>query len=76
MFEFDLQSFFLACFIIIICNFVYYTLKICYIRNKYAHIPGPPTNGILEFYMGNVFQKKESRFLAQKCSKWYLYSNK
>ena len=37
--------------------FTYYTIKIYFLRKKYEHIPGPPANGILGFYFGNVFDK-------------------
>ena len=33
---------------------VYKTIKIYLIRRKYQHLPGPPTHGILGFYMGNL----------------------
>lgn len=30
------------------------TYKIHIIRKKYCHIPGPKTNGIIGFYLGNL----------------------
>lgn len=33
---------------------VYKTVKIYLIRRKYRHLPGPPTNGLLGFYLGNL----------------------
>ena len=35
--------------------FSYYTYTIYRLRKKYQHLPGPPTNGILGFYFGNIF---------------------
>lgn len=35
---------------------VYKTLKIYLLRRKYRHIPGPKTQGILGFYLGNVIE--------------------
>lgn len=36
--------------------FAYYTLKVYLVRRRYAHIPGPPTKGILGFYLGNIYE--------------------
>ena len=33
--------------------FIYKTFDIYLKRRKYRHIPGPPTNGILGFYLGH-----------------------
>lgn len=33
---------------------VYKTVKIYLIRRKYRHLPGPLTNGLLGFYLGNL----------------------
>lgn len=33
---------------------IYKTVKIYLIRRKYRHLPGPPTNGLLGFYLGNL----------------------
>ena len=40
--------------------FTYYTLKIYFIRRRYRHIPGPPTNGILGFYFGHGYELKKN----------------
>jgi hypothetical protein len=36
--------------------FGYYTVKVYLIRRKYQHLPGPPTPGVLGFYLGNLFE--------------------
>ena len=36
--------------------FSYGTIKMYLLRSRYRHIPGPPTKGILGFYLGNVFE--------------------
>jgi hypothetical protein len=33
---------------------IYKTIQIYLLRRKYRHIPGPPANGLLGFYLGNV----------------------
>jgi hypothetical protein len=41
--------------IIALIYFVYYTIKVYFVRQKYQHIPGPPADGLIGFYTGNVF---------------------
>ena len=57
--------------------FSYYTLKIYLLRQKYKHIPGPPSNGILGFYFGNLFEIKEGRnndrILFETISRWFIF---
>ena len=36
--------------------FSYYSLKKYLLRQKYRHIPGPPANGLLGFYLGNTIE--------------------
>jgi hypothetical protein len=36
--------------------FSYGTVKMYSLRSRYRHIPGPPTKGILGFYLGNIFE--------------------
>ena len=59
----------------VVSYFSYYTFKIYLLRQKYKHIPGPPANGILGFYFGNVFEIKEGRnndkILFEIVSRWY-----
>lgn len=54
--------------------FIYTTLKIYKLRKKYKHIPGPPANGILGFYMGNIVEirnaKKRNVKLEDKLVEW------
>ena len=38
----------------VISLFCYKTFKIYLARKKFRHIPGPPTHGILGFYLGNL----------------------
>nr|QEV83801.1 cytochrome P450 [Brachionus rotundiformis] len=39
--------------------FVYKTCQIYLLRQRYRHIPGPKTNGLLGFYLGNIPELKE-----------------
>ena len=34
--------------------FAYKTIKIYLVRRKYRHVPGPKTNGITGFFLGNL----------------------
>lgn len=36
--------------------FAYKTVRLYLKRRKYRHIPGPPTRGLLGFYMGNLIE--------------------
>ena len=56
MLELNLFTIFLTFVIILICNIIYYTIKIYNLRKRYAHIPGPPANGIIGFYLGNLLE--------------------
>nr|UOU03254.1 cytochrome P450 3049B2 [Brachionus rubens] len=38
--------------------FTYKTIQIYLLRRKYSHIPGPKTNGIIGFYLGNIPELK------------------
>lgn len=40
---------------LVLSLFTYYSYKIYRLRKKYEHIPGPPANGIIGFYLGNLF---------------------
>ena len=59
----------------VVSYFSYYTFKIYLLRQKYKHIPGPPANGILGFYFGNLFEIKEGRnndrILFETISRWF-----
>jgi len=52
----------------------YFTLKIYEIRKRYSHIPGPPTKGILGFYLGNAIElvenEKKKRVAADLVLDW------
>ena len=53
--------------------FVYFTVKIYLLRRKFIHIPGPPTKGILGFYLGNIAYSKnmfENKIATQIFSEW------
>lgn len=34
----------------------FYTVQIYNLRKKYKHIPGPPADGVLDFYLGNLIE--------------------
>ena len=40
--------------------FLYKTLNIYLKRRRYRHIPGPQSNGILGFYLGNYIEWKKA----------------
>lgn len=40
--------------VVLLLILAYKTVKIYLLRRKYRHIPGPPTNGLFGFYMGNL----------------------
>ena len=62
----------------------YSTLKIYMARRRHAHIPGPPTQGLLGFYFGHTFEivraKDNQICFLDICDEWqvifsiYLYS--
>jgi hypothetical protein len=45
-----------ASFTALIGYLTYFTVTIYILRKKYAHIPGPPANGLIGFYFGNLFE--------------------
>jgi hypothetical protein len=55
---------------------IYKTFKIYIARKKLAHLPGPPTKGILGFYLGNLDEAivtiNEGKVLADLMLKWYV----
>jgi hypothetical protein len=58
--------------------FSYVTLKIFNLRRKYAHIPGPPTKGIIGFYFGNFLEiiyneKVNKRVTNDLVLDWYKF---
>ena len=55
---------------IFVCNGIYYTLKIYFLRRKYRSIPGPVTKGILGFYLGNLLEIKKANIGVEKFSEW------
>lgn len=56
---------------------VYKTLRIYLNRRKYRHLPGPPTNGILGFYFGNVIDMpkylENGKIFNQFLLEWLLF---
>ncbi len=58
--------------------FVYKTIQIYRMRKKYRHIPGPPTKGIIGFYMGNLDQAvqimKDGKILSDLINEWYSFN--
>jgi hypothetical protein len=59
--------------------FLYKSVKIFNLRQKYKHIPGPPTHGIFGFYFGNldliVKATNDGRILADLVVEWYFIYN-
>lgn len=53
------------------------TYKIYIIRKKYSHIPGPKTNGIIGFYLGNLSEAlryiKGGKLLADMMLDMYIF---
>lgn len=74
MFEVNYQMILPTSIAILIGGFTYYTLKIYYVIQKYKHIPGPPTDGILGFYLGNLTEinanRKNDKIIMQKVAEW------
>jgi hypothetical protein len=73
---FDLNLIISSLITISTCYFAYYTYKIYKLREKYKHLPGPPTNGILGFYFGNTFQvvsmiRSKNIMLIEVMEEWY-----
>ena len=64
----------LACTSSLICLIGYKTFRIYLNRKKFKHIPGPPTKGILGFYLGNLDEivrtMKSGRILADLTNDW------
>lgn len=54
--------------------FIYKTIRIYLMRLEYAHIPGPPTKGIIGFYMGNLGKIVETmnngKILSDLTNEW------
>jgi hypothetical protein len=50
------------------------TIKIYYLRKKYNHLPGPPANGLLGFYLGNLSHAvqvmKEKKIFSDLMNQW------
>lgn len=53
---------------------IYKTIRIYLMRREYAHIPGPPTKGIIGFYMGNLGKIVETmnngKILSDLTNEW------
>ena len=78
MIEINYKLFLAGISTILVGYFTYYTLKIYFLRQKYKHIPGPPSNGILGFYFGNILEIKRSsnKLLMNQVAEWLEYKNK
>ena len=65
----------IALFCIIFTIFSYKTIEIYFKRRKYQHIPGPPANGLLGFYLGNLKEYKSSKkrgiMYVDLVNEWY-----
>jgi len=70
------KELFIACAGSILCLVGYKTFRIYLARKKFKHIPGPPTKGILGFYLGNLDQivntMKNGRILADLTDEWLV----
>jgi hypothetical protein len=55
-------------------GFLYKTYRIYQLRERYEHIPGPPSDGLLGFYFGNlesvVKAMKTGKILADLIHEW------
>lgn len=55
MFDLNVQVILPSAIVSILIGVIsFYTTKIYFLRQKYKHIPGPPSDGIIGFYTGNV----------------------
>ncbi len=65
----------LTCASSLLCLIGYKTYRIYLSRKKFRHIPGPPTKGVLGFYLGNldeiVLTMNSGRILADLTNDWY-----
>ena len=65
---------------VLISFITFFTLKIYEIRKRYSHIPGPPTKGILGFYLGNAIElvqnEKKKRVAADLVLDWLVFTSK
>jgi hypothetical protein len=54
---------------------LYKTVKIYRLRKKYSHLPGPPANGLLGFYLGNLREAikaiNEKKVLSDLMHQWF-----
>ena len=71
MFKLNLQLILNSLLSIFVCNGIYFTLKIHFLRKKYSHIPGPVANGIIGFYLGNLLEIKKANIGVEKFSEWF-----
>ena len=67
-----------ASFTALVGYLTYFTVNIYILRKKYAHIPGPPANGLIGFYFGNLFEinhnlRSKKRVTSQLILDWLLY---
>lgn len=60
--------------LVIFALWAYITIKIYRERQRFSHIPGPKTDGILGFYIGNLTEvaglEKQGKLLADKYVEW------
>lgn len=75
MFDLDLKFCLTTFILVFLLTFLRYSLKIYHLRQKYKHIPGPPANGILGFYLGNYLEIREyqskDKLVMDKVLEWY-----
>lgn len=78
MFELNLTLFISCMATAAAIFFTYFTLQIYNLRKKYAHIPGPPSTGLIGFYTGNLPEiwietRINKKILNDIYVKWYAF---
>lgn len=75
MFEINLLEIFKLVCLVLFFLWAYITIKIYRERQRFSHIPGPKTQGILGFYIGNLAEltkvEQKGKLLADKYVEWY-----
>ena len=77
MFEIDFKLIISSLVTILMMFSTYFTVQIYILRQKYQHIPGPPSNGILGFYLGNLIElmidtRYKKRIMNETFLRWYF----
>lgn len=76
MFEINIFAILKLIGLVLLFLWAYITLKIYRERQRFKHIPGPSTHGILGFYIGNLAElaqlEKHGKLLADKYVEWLV----